>query len=180
MNSRRLRDLLPHVQPKAAEVIDECGRLGVELLVTCTYRSPEEQARLYRQSRTITEIRSKAEQYSNGYGALADILWSVGPQYGRLGRHVTNAGPGESWHNYGQAMDVVILIDGKPCWDDEHPAWETYGKVAEKVGFTWAGRWVRFRELPHIQQSKQSNPLQLYTPAEYKEALDAAAKRMKT
>ena len=50
--SRDLQHLLLEARVKALAVIRLCASMGVELLVTCTYRSPEEQARIYRRSRT--------------------------------------------------------------------------------------------------------------------------------
>lgn len=61
---------------------------GIDLLVTCTYRSPEDQANLYRQGRT------------------------------RPGKVVTNARPWKSWHQYRVAFDVVPIKNGKPIWND--------------------------------------------------------------
>lgn len=66
------------------------------------------------------------------------------------GKIVTNARAGQSAHNFGLAFDGVPLIAGKPAWDD-HGAWKIYGQVAAAVGLEWAGTWVKFKEMPHIQ-----------------------------
>ena len=44
--SRDLQHLVPEARVKALEAVRLCASMGVELLVTCTYRSPEEQARI--------------------------------------------------------------------------------------------------------------------------------------
>ena len=101
MASRDLNDLIPEVKQHAEKVIDVCGQVGVDILIYCTLRPLEEQAKLYRQSRSWVEIKKKILKYKDrGFGFLADVIDSVGPC---TGPHVTNAGPGESWHNYGEA-----------------------------------------------------------------------------
>lgn len=66
------------------------------------------------------------------------------------GKIVTKAQPGQSAHNYGLAFDGAPLIHGRMAWDD-HEAWQTYGRVAADLGLEWAGTWVSFKEMPHIQ-----------------------------
>jgi peptidoglycan LD-endopeptidase CwlK len=87
MPSRSLDDLHPAVRTKAKKLIELCKREGVELLITCTYRSFEEQAKLYAMGRTAP------------------------------GNKVTNAKPGSSWHQFKLAFDVVPLVNGKAVWD---------------------------------------------------------------
>ena len=74
---------------------------GSPILIYCTYRSPDEQACLYRQSRTRGEINAKIESLrGRSMTNLADSIERVGSQAGVVGNHVTMAGPGESWHQY--------------------------------------------------------------------------------
>lgn len=121
MASRSLTDLHPVVQDKCRRVIEACRARGVTLLVTCTLRSNKEQAGLYARGRT------------------------------KPGPRVTNAKPGSSAHNYGLAMDVVPLRDGKAIWDAKAHEWQVYGEEVRRVGLEWAGDWTRFREFPHCQ-----------------------------
>jgi peptidoglycan L-alanyl-D-glutamate endopeptidase CwlK len=66
------------------------------VLIYCTVRTAEEQAKLWRQSRSTVQIKEKIQKFKDRQlGFLADILEGVGPQYGR---HVTNACCGESYH----------------------------------------------------------------------------------
>lgn len=166
MASRRIDALTPKTQEAARAIIEGCRARGVELLVYCTLRTCVEQAKLYRKSRTRVEINNKiAKLQRRGFDALAAILRGVGPQAGAIGRHVTFAGPGESFHNFGDAFDGVPMIDGKPDWSGEHPeAWEVYGEEAGKAGLVWAGTWTRFRELPHCQFGQGGNPLKVFEP----------------
>lgn len=128
MSSRKLTDLHPQMQPMVTRFLANARAAGIDLLVTCTYRSNEEQAALYAIGRT------------------------------KPGRIVTNAKPGRSTHNNtldgkpaALAVDVVPLRDGKPVWSASDPVWKRVGEIGEKVGLEWAGRWTTFREFPHFQ-----------------------------
>ena len=129
--SRKLEHLRQDVKEKAELLLKKADAIGIDLLVTCTYRSNEEQAALYAIGRTAK------------------------------GRRVTNALPGESKHNNMEggapaslAFDVVPLVAGKPMWDASNPVWQVVGGLGESVGLEWAGRWRRMREYPHFQVSK--------------------------
>lgn len=173
MASRDLNDLIDEVRERAVEVEQACKEAaGFDLLIYCTLRPLDEQARLYRQSRSRAEINLKLQKYrSRGFDYLADVLEGVGPCYGK---HVTNAGPGESWHNYGQAFDAVPLIGGKAAWNylNARSYWDAYGEAVRQVGLQWAGDWTRFREYPHSQLNQGSNPLKLNDPDYIREQLE--------
>jgi len=121
INSRNINDLLPNVKVRVEKFIELCDEEGIDLLITSTYRDNESQEALYEQGRT------------------------------RPGKIVTNAKPGESWHNYRCAVDIVPLVNGKPNWDGSDPIWQTIGELGEKAGLEWAGRWHSFKELAHFQ-----------------------------
>ncbi len=122
MASRLLSDLRPDFQPLAQAFVDAVSASGIDMLVTCTQRSNEEQAALYAQGRTAP-------------GAI-----------------VTDAPPGESAHNYGLALDVVPLVNGKCDWQGSHPVWQQLGALGQAAGLEWAGApGFPFHELPHFQ-----------------------------
>lgn len=154
MASRRLSALHPDLQLGAARLMNLADQNDLDLLIYCTFRSPTEQARLYRQGRTTARIKSMAGELAGRFGRmdLADLLLGVGPQYGPLR---TYAAPGQSLHNYGYAFDAVPMRNGKPVWGTEDATdkwlWGLYGELVEEVGLEWAGRWERFREFPHAQ-----------------------------
>lgn len=129
--SRKLEDLRSDVREKAEKFLSAAKNLGIDVLVTCTYRSNEEQKQLYEQGRTAP------------------------------GKIVTNALPGESKHNNMEggdpaslAFDVVPLINGKPVWDASNPVWKVLGGLGKSIGLNWAGDWKRFKEYPHFEVSK--------------------------
>lgn len=171
MASRDLNDLVPKVKENVIIVQSVCKEVGFDLLIYCTLRSLQEQAKLYRQSRPWSEIKIKIDKFRNrGYSYLAQILEEVGPC---SGPHVTNAGPGESWHNYSEAWDAVPLVNGKCVWkyQDAKEYWDAYGEAVRQVGMFWAGDWTTFKEYPHAQLRQGGNPLKSLEPDKIMEIL---------
>lgn len=127
MASRSLYDLRPVVRDKMIEFIERYRARGFDLLITCTYRSAAEQDALYALGRT------------------------------KPGKRVTNAKGGNSYHQYGVAVDIVPLMDGKPLWQTHDrknkllPAWQAVCEVAAELGIEWAGNWKSFKEYAHLQ-----------------------------
>ncbi|MEX3614740.1 MAG: M15 family metallopeptidase [Burkholderia gladioli] len=120
INSRSLSDLLPPVRARAQAFLDACAKQGIDILVTSMYRDLDSQAALYAQGRTSP------------------------------GRIVTNARPGQSFHNFRVAFDFVPIVNGKCDWSDLS-LFTRCGAIGESVGLTWAGRWTTFREMAHLQ-----------------------------
>ncbi|MEJ8555473.1 M15 family metallopeptidase [Tepidibacter sp. Z1-5] len=85
--SRNLDDLHPYVKYLAEKFIEECKNQGIDILIYSTFRSKEEQNKLYEQGRSAP------------------------------GNKVTNARGGYSYHNYGLAFDCVPIINKKAQWD---------------------------------------------------------------
>jgi peptidoglycan L-alanyl-D-glutamate endopeptidase CwlK len=122
VSSRSLNDLHADVRPLVDAFLSSCASAGVDVLVTCTLRSNDEQAALYQQGRT------------------------------KPGHIVTNATPGRSAHNYGLAIDVVPMVNGKPDWNGKDPVWGTLGVLGQAAGLTWLGApGSSFPEEPHFQ-----------------------------
>ena len=172
MASRNLGDLIPEVRQKVNLVLNDCETQGVDVLIYCTLRPLEEQARLYRQSRSWEEIRAKMLKLEErGFGFLADIIGLVGPC---SGPHVTDAAPGESWHGFKEAFDGVPMIGGTPAWkyEDAPEAWDVYGQACRDADLNWAGDWNSFKELFHAQLREGSNPLKIYNAVEVKIILE--------
>lgn len=121
INSRDINELLPVVRAKVERFQQLCKENSIDLLITSTYRDAESQAALYAQGRTAP-------------GAI-----------------VTNAKPGQSWHNHRCAIDVVPLVNGKANWNTKDPVWAKLGELGKQAGLEWAGDWKRFREMAHFQ-----------------------------
>ena len=91
-------------------------------------------------------------------GALRSLktqenLYAIGRT--KPGTIITSSVPGTSYHNYGLAIDVVEIKDGVALWTN--PNWEKIGKLGEKHGFEWGGRWTSKQckncpDKPHFQK----------------------------
>lgn len=127
MPSRLIADMASVCRPLFERVVDAWEIEGLSVLITCTYRSPAEQAELYAQGRT------------------------------KPGRIVTYAKPGTSKHELGLALDFVPLVQGKPMWKcdpkDPHDPWLLAAQVAKAVDrrIAWGGEWARFKDRPHLE-----------------------------
>ena len=73
---------------------------------------------------------------------------------------VTNAKAGQSIHNYGFAVDMVLIIDGKTAswdihkdWDNDKVSdWDECVKIFAKHGWSWGGSWASFKDFPHFEK----------------------------
>jgi len=123
MSDRDLADLQPPVEAAAKKALAAADAAGLKYVITCTYRTKEEQAALYAQGRT-----------------------APGPR-------VTDAKPGQSFHEYRVAIDIYIIVNGKIDWSGTAPQWKVLAKCFKDQGFEWAGEWKTFKELPHFQMT---------------------------
>lgn len=138
INSRNPAELTPDTQAKCSAFLAACHAAGIDVILTSTYRDAEAQAALYAQGRS------------------------------KPGAVVTNAKPGESWHNWRCAFDVVPLRNGKPVWGStglDYDLWHQIGEIGESVGLEWAGRWRSFKELAHFQNAQGLTLAQLQAGA---------------
>lgn len=127
MPSRKLTDLTPVMRPLVRAFIADCAAQGVEVLVTCTWRSQTEQTALYAQGRTAP-------------GKI--VTWT------RKSRHTETLPDGTP---DASAVDVVPLRNGKAVWSATDSAWAVIGRCARSRGLEWGGDWQGKRDLPHIQ-----------------------------
>ena len=110
-------------------------------------------------TRGRAEIGRKLQTlYDAGALYIANVIEAVGMQFPGPGitGHVTNAVPGESWHNWGEAMDVYVKEDGNVIWDGGHEGYAIYGTCAEELGLTWGGMWNVPNDPGHIQAPPMS------------------------
>lgn len=101
-------------------------------------------------------LRTFAEQdalYAQGRTKLFDSNGN------RLGI-VTKAKGGQSLHNYGLALDIVLIIDGKSAsWNevldydkDGKADWIEVASILQQNGWEWGGKW-KFKDSPHFQKT---------------------------
>ena len=73
----------------------------------------------------------------------------------KKGNIVTNAKGGQSYHNYGLALDVVEVNGGYYGYSDNYPAerWDAIGRIGKSFGLEWGGDWRR-PDRPHFQLNR--------------------------
>lgn len=106
----------------------EAEHPGKHVVITCVYRSPEEQAELYTHGRTQP-------------GPIVTQLDGVTQR---------------SQHNMdpARAIDFCVTIGGKVTWDVQE--YEVAGPFFEAQGLIWGGRWKTFRDMPHVELPRAS------------------------
>jgi peptidoglycan LD-endopeptidase CwlK len=136
---QRIQILHPAVREEVMKMYEEiCEALSGRAICRFAYtlRTIEEQNELYAQGRT------------------------------KPGKIVTNAKGGQSFHNYGLAFDIVLLVDKDKNGSFESASWETNvdfdgdGKadwqevvqIAKSYGWTWGGDW-KFTDKPHFEKT---------------------------
>ncbi|BBH23192.1 peptidoglycan L-alanyl-D-glutamate endopeptidase CwlK [Paenibacillus baekrokdamisoli] len=121
--------LHPIVAAKQMTLIQETKKIGITILITDGFRSTVEQDALYRQGRSDK------------------------------GQIVTTVQGGDSYHNYGLAIDFALrTLKGKVVWDLKYDGnhngksdWMEVVAIAKRLGFTWGGDWKNFKDYPHLQ-----------------------------
>ncbi|MDF2002688.1 M15 family metallopeptidase [Bacillus pumilus] len=110
------------VKESAIEMIKQAYKEGIYVQITSGYRSFAEQNKLYAQGRTAP------------------------------GKIVTNAKGGQSNHNYGLAIDYVLLsADGKKALWTVNEKWRRVAQIGKSLGFSWGGDWKSFKDYPHLE-----------------------------
>jgi hypothetical protein len=157
------------------ELLKRCKDSGYEMRPYFTLRDPFKQAEFWRQSRSIEEIEEKISEFKDAEAMfLAYCIESVGPQFGD---HVTNAPPGYSWHQWGEAMDCFWLVEGKAIWSDQKKingvnGYRNYAKIAIEIGLTSGGLWKSIKDWPHVQLRENSSPGYELSPKEISKEME--------
>jgi peptidoglycan L-alanyl-D-glutamate endopeptidase CwlK len=115
------------VRQAAEELVKRCYLRGVNIRITQGLRTIAEQDALYAQGRT------------------------------KPGAKVTNARGGYSNHNFGVAIDFVLMASGYNMKADANnngqADWYEVVEEAKKLGFAWGGDWVSFVDYPHFEMT---------------------------
>ncbi|MDQ0973840.1 peptidoglycan L-alanyl-D-glutamate endopeptidase CwlK [Neobacillus niacini] len=124
-------ELHPTVRDRSNQLIQQAAAKGIVMVITDDFRSAEDQDRLYEQGRTVA------------------------------GNIVTNARGGESFHNFGLAIDFAIKTPSTDIiWDMQYDGnqngiadWNEVVEMAKALGFEWGGDWSQFKDYPHLQMN---------------------------
>lgn len=93
-----------------------------------------------------------------------DDLYALGRT--KPGKIVTHARGGQSYHNFGLAFDIVLLIDEKGNGKFNKASWQTnvdfdgdgihdwfeVVRICKLYGWEWGGDW-KFSDKPHFQKT---------------------------
>ncbi|KXX70947.1 hypothetical protein AVL50_11205 [Flammeovirga sp. SJP92] len=131
MTLNRIQTIHPLLRDELNEIYKEILNRGVGVRFTDVLRSFETQRQLYAKGRT-----------------------SPGPK-------VTYAKEGRSYHNYGLAVDIVLLRPDKSVsWDidkdfdnDNISDWLEIVSVFKEYGWKWGGDWSKFKDYPHFEKN---------------------------
>lgn len=114
---------------------------GKYLVLTCVYRSPDEQLALFKQGRTLD---------SSGNWTIVDkskVVTNVD------GTKILGA------HNYkpSRAIDVMVVDNqtGKPVWEES--SYHCLLEIAKGVGLESGGGWKSIKDWPHIEVPDYKN-----------------------
>lgn len=123
--------LHPVVEERTNYLIERAASKGIVVIITDGFRSIEDQDILYEKGRS-TE-----------------------------GNIVTHAKGGESYHNYGLAVDFALKDSGgNVLWDRQFDGnvngiadWSEVVTLAKELGFEWGGDWINFKDYPHLEMN---------------------------
>lgn len=96
--------------------------------------------------------------------AEQDAIYAQGRT--KPGKVVTKAKGGQSYHNYGLAIDIVLLVDRdgngtfeEASWEenvdfdgDKKADWQEIVAIFKRYGWEWGGDW-KFSDTPHFQKT---------------------------
>lgn len=124
-------EIHPIVEERSNQLIQQSAEKGIVIVLTDGFRSAEDQDRLYEKGRSSE------------------------------GNIVTNAKGGESYHNFGLAVDFAIQVpSGNIIWDMQYDGngngvadWMEVVEMAKVLGFEWGGDWVGFKDYPHLEMN---------------------------
>lgn len=119
-SDKRIKLLHPKIRADATILINAIEqKLGMRMRVTQGLRTIAEQNALFEQGRS------------------------------KPGKIVTNAKGGESYHNFGLAIDLCEIRNGEAIWECD---WPRIAPIAKNLGWEWGGDWTTFKDRPHFQK----------------------------
>ena len=122
-------ELHPIVEEKSKQLLNQTEEIGIPIIISEGYRSVESQDVLYSKGRSME------------------------------GNIVTYARGGESFHNYGLAIDFALKNkDGSISYDLQRdsngngkPDWFEVVAIGKNLGFSSGADWSGFKDYPHFE-----------------------------
>ena len=105
------------------------------------------QAELGKTVRVSSGLRTYSEQ---------DALYAQGRT--TSGNRVTNARGGQSYHNFGLAIDIVEINGRQANWNGP---WEEFARIGQSMGWEWGGNFSSIVDKPHFQMTYGLSTAQL-------------------
>lgn len=156
LTSRKIEDLNPVFAEKVKELLENCKKRGYTLVPYVTFRGPLAQARLYTRGRSKERYaKDLASLHRQNADFIGKLLRAAGYSFDT--KIVTNAYPGQSWHQYGLAVDCYVEdpITKKSIWSGK--GYEVYAEEAKKLGLT-SGHYWKMRDSVHVQLPSDLKP----------------------
>jgi peptidoglycan L-alanyl-D-glutamate endopeptidase CwlK len=127
LSSRDYKDLIPEMQILYLRFDEEMKKAGIPYVVTCTWRSQEEQDQLYEQGRTTP-------------GAI--VTWT------HKSLHIQRKAFDIAIVKDGKAVwDLKVDVN-----KDDIPDYAEAGAIGERCGLEWGGSWIsKQKDFPHFQ-----------------------------
>ena len=118
----RLAEIYPELARRWMQADQMLSSLGFTIRISQGLRTWPQQDTLYQQGRTTP------------------------------GSIVTHAKAGESYHNYGLAIDFVPIENAEAIWDQTHPAYMKTIEIGESLGLVSGSNWPPPKtDFPHFQ-----------------------------
>ncbi len=119
--NERIQFLHPKAIPVFTSFIDKAEKdLDIIIRITDGFRSFDEQSKLYARGRT-----------------------EPGPV-------LTNAKSGQSYHNYGLAIDLVVMENNKPNYGYDN---SKIAEIGKEYTIVWGGTFLHLSDRPHFELS---------------------------
>lgn len=158
-----------------SQLLRNCRDQNIVMIPYEKLRSPQIQAQFWVQGRSLNDIQTEITKLKEKKAFfLANCLKNAEIKESKI---ITNALPGFSWHQWGEAVDCYWLKDGKADWDlnskDERGqnGYEVYAREARKLGLEAGFYWKGLIDAVHVQLRPFSSPHKIYSTFEINEVM---------
>jgi peptidoglycan L-alanyl-D-glutamate endopeptidase CwlK len=126
--TRKIEDLTPAMQEKCRLFAGRMAEIGIPWMLTCTFRSQDEQDALWRIGRSEPGQR---------------VTWTkISRHTGRTAFDVAILKDGKP------CWDTKVSVN-----ENDIPDYLEAGQIGEEIGLVWGGRW-RSPDYPHFELAK--------------------------